>query len=120
MQARLADRKGRFSWSAMPWSKNEALLGLSERADKAEEEGTHDIEKYVLRFLDNPHIDPEERRKMIERWSAIGDDVLRQRAEGEFVTDSILVYPNFSPHVHGYDPADLPQGRSQETGLGLR
>ena len=111
MQARLADRKGRFSWSAMPWSKNEALLGLSERADKAEEEGTHDIEKYVLRFLDNPHIDPEERRKMIERWSAIGDDVLRQRAEGEFVTDSILVYPNFSPHVHGYDPTDLPDGQ---------
>lgn len=111
MQARLADRKGRFCWSAMPWSKNEALIGLSDRADKAEEEGTHDIQKFVLRFLDNLHIDSEERRKMIERWSAIGEDVLRQRAEGEFITDSILVYPNFSPHIHGLDPSELPHGQ---------
>ena len=38
---------------------------------------------------------------MIERWSALGEDVLRQRAEGEFVTDSLLVYPTFNPFVHG-------------------
>jgi len=114
MQARLADRKGRFCWSAMPWSKNEALIGLSDRAEKAEEEGTHNIEKYVLKFLDNVHIDAEERQKMIERWSAIGEDVLRQRSEGEFITDSILVYPTFSPHIHGLDPSELPQGQIPE------
>jgi hypothetical protein len=39
MQARLADRKGRMLWSAMPHSKNDALLGLCERADKEAEEG---------------------------------------------------------------------------------
>lgn len=112
MQARLADRKGVFTWSAMPHSKNDALLGLHERAEKAEEKGdTRDIKKFVLRFLDNPHIDGDEKRKALERWSALGEDVVRQRAEGEFVTDSILVYPNWNPSVHGLYMDKLPEGR---------
>lgn len=112
MQARLADNKGLFCWSAMPHSKNEALIGLNERAEKAEEQGnTGDIKRFVLRFLDNPHIDQDEKRKMIERWSAVGDDVLRQRSEGEFITDSILVYPNWNMGVHGFDRAALPGGQ---------
>lgn len=111
MQARLADRKGLFNWSAMPHSKNEALIGLNERAEKAEEQGSNDIKRFVLRFLDNPHIDTDEKRKAIERWSAIGDDVLRQRSEGEFITDSILVYPNWNPSVHGLLRDGLPNGQ---------
>tara|TARA_B100000073_G_scaffold341500_1_gene342959 strand:+ start:987 stop:2522 length:1536 start_codon:yes stop_codon:yes gene_type:complete len=107
MQARLADRKGRFCWSAMPHSKNEALIGLNERADKTEDEGGGIIKRFVLRFLDNPHIDADEKSKMLERWSALGEDVLRQRAEGEFVTDSLLVYPSFTPYVHGKDIEEL-------------
>ncbi len=109
MQARLADRKGNFNWSAMPHSKNEALIGLNERCEKAEEKGdTSDIRRFVLRFLDNPHIDTDEKRKMIERWSAVGDDVLRQRSEGEFITDSILVYPTWNPSIHGFDASTFP------------
>ncbi len=112
MQARLADRKGLFNWSAMPHSKNEALIGLNERAEKAEEQGnTKDIRRFVFRFLDNPHIDQDEKRKMIERWSAVGDDILRQRSEGEFITDSILVYPNWSPSIHGFDSSIFPGGQ---------
>ncbi len=112
MQARLADRKGLFNWSAMPHSKNEALIGLNERAEKAEEQGnTKDIRRFALRFLDNPHIDQDEKRKAIERWSAIGDDVLRQRSEGEFITDSILVYPNWNPSIHGFLREGLPNGQ---------
>lgn len=113
MQARLADRKGCLAWSAMPHSKNDALLGLSERADTALEAGDkkRDIEKFVLRFLDNPHIDEEEKRKNVERWSALGNDVLRMRSEGEFVTDSILVFPTFTMSVHGYDRASLPHNQ---------
>ena len=110
MQARLSDRKGCFCWSAMPHSKNDALLGLSERADQAEQAGIENpiIKKFTLRFLDNPHIDDEEKRKNIERWSALGDDVVRMRAEGEFVTDSILVYPTFHMSIHGLDREQLP------------
>lgn len=104
MQARLADRKGRFTWSAMPHSKNDALAGLNERARLAEERGGQvDIRRYTLRFLDNPHIDPDEKRKMIERWAAAGEDVLRQRSEGEFNIDSNKVYPSFAMSVHGFD-----------------
>ena len=108
MQARLADGKRVSAWSAMP---HDALLGLSERADKELEERREDptIVRFVLRFLDNPHIDAEEKAKNVERWSALGEDVLRMRAEGEFVTDSVLCYPTFSMHVHGYDRDALPQ-----------
>jgi hypothetical protein len=110
MQARLSDRKGRFVWSAMPWSKNDALLGLCERADKAEEDGVKNpiIKKFVLRFLDNAHIDAEERQKNIERWSALGQDELRMRAEGEFTTESTLMYPTFNASVHMLDRSQLP------------
>lgn len=112
MQARLADRRGRFTWSAMPHSKNEALIGLNERAEKAESIGnTTDIKRFVLRFLDNPHIDADEKRKMLERWAALGEDVLRQRSEGEFMTDSVLVYPSFNMSVHGYNREEMPSGQ---------
>jgi hypothetical protein len=111
MQARLADRKGRLVWSAMPWSKNDALLGLCERADKEEELGNPDpiIKKFVFRFLDNEHIAASEKKKNIERWSALGVDELRMRAEGEFTQDSILMYPSFNVAVHMF-PRDLLPG----------
>jgi hypothetical protein len=113
MQARLSDRKGRFVWSAMPWSRNDALLGLCERADRAEENGDENpiIKKFVLRFLDNAHIDTEERRKNIERWSALGQDELRMRAEGEFTTESTLMYPTFNASVHMLQRNELPGGQ---------
>jgi hypothetical protein len=113
MQARLADRKGRFVWSAMPHSRNDALLGLSERAERAVEEGQANpiISKFTLRFLDNPHIDAEERKKNIERWAALGPEELRMRAEGEFTTESTLMYPSFTPAVHMRSRATLPEAR---------
>lgn len=111
MQARLSDLKGVFTWSAMPHSKNDALLGLSERADKLAEEGVENpsIVRFQLRFLDNPHIDDQEKQKRIEGWAALGEDVLRMRSEGEFISDSILCYPTFAMHVHGYDRSELEQ-----------
>lgn len=112
MQARLADRKGRLLWSAMPHSKNDALLGLCERADREAELGIDppNIKKFVLRFLDNAHIDSKEKEKNIARWSALGVDELRMRAEGEFTQDSILMYPSFNPAVHVLPRAALPDG----------
>jgi len=112
MQARLADRKGRLIWSAMPHSKNDALLGLCERADKEAEEGKPNpaIQKFVLRFLDNQHIDQEEKAKNIARWSSLGVDELRMRAEGEFTQDSILMYPSFNPVVHTLPRSTLEGG----------
>ena len=110
MQARLSDRKGRFVWSAMPHSKNDALLGLCERAEKAVEDGVENpiIKKFTLRFLDNIAIDDEEKRKNIERWAALGPDELRMRSEGEFTNESTLMYPTFNPSVHILSRTELP------------
>ncbi len=110
MQARLADRKGRFVWSAMPHSKNDALLGLYERAEREVELGKESpaIKKFTLRFLDNAHIDSEEKQKNIERWAALGHDELRMRAEGEFTTESTLMYPSFNTAVHILSRQELP------------
>lgn len=113
MQARIVDRKGNFAWSAMPHSTNNALLGLKERAD--EQERIHgkeaSIRQFKLRFLDNPFLDSEEKQKSLDRWAAQGEDVLRMRAEGDFITDSVLVYPNFDMRIHGMDRNDLPDGQ---------
>jgi hypothetical protein len=102
MQARLGDRKGRFVWSAMPHSENDALIGLKDRAIAAEESGDPNpiIRMFILRHLDNPYIDEEEKKKNIERWAAISQEELMKRAEGEFNTGSTLMYPTFNTSVH--------------------
>jgi hypothetical protein len=112
MQARLADRKGRFIWSAMPHSRNDALLGLCERAEREIEQNNPKpiIQKFTLRFLDNAHIDDEEKRKNIERWGSISQEELRMRAEGEFTTESTLMYPTFNRAVHVLPREELPAG----------
>jgi hypothetical protein len=109
-QARLADRKGRFVWSAMPHSKNDALLGLCERAEKEADKPDAIIRKFTFRFLDNEFIDSDEKRKNIERWSALGVDEVRMRAEGEFTTESTLMYPTFNSAVHILQREELPAG----------
>jgi len=113
MQARIVDRKGVLTWSAMPHSTNNALLGLKERAE--EQEHLHgeksEIRHFKLRFLDNAFLDADEKKKSIERWSAVSLDTLRQRAEGDFVVDSVLMYPNFAMDVHGFSLSDLPESR---------
>lgn len=110
MQARIVDRKGVFTWSAMPHSTNNALLGLKERAEEQEQlhGDASQIRHFKLRFLDNQFLDEEEKKKSIERWASVGLDTLRQRAEGDFIVDSILMYPNFSMDIHGHSLSDLP------------
>ena len=111
--ARIVDRRGKFCWSAMPHSTNNALLGLKERADASEEAlgDKSSIRLFRLRFLDNPYLDSQEKKKSIERWAAVGEDVLRMRSEGDFITDSVLVYPTFDMRIHGMDRSELPDGQ---------
>ena len=108
--ARIVDRRGKFCWSAMPHSTNNALLGLKERADASEQAlgDKSTIRQFKLRFLDNPYLDDAEKKKSIERWAAVGEDVLRMRAEGDFITDSVLVYPTFDMRIHGITRDELP------------
>lgn len=117
LQARLVDRRGVFTWSAMPHSTNDALLGLKERAEEQEalygNEST--IRYFKLRFLDNFALDAKEKQKSLERWASVGPDVLRQRAEGDFIVDSVLMYPNFSMPVHGLSRNTLENGQIPST-----
>ena len=107
-QARLSDRKGRLIWSVWPHSRNDALIRMSERAEDQKHDEEPDVHEIVLRFSDNPFIDKKEKDKRIEAWSKIGPEEVRARDKGEFVTDTFLVYPNFTMDVHGI-PGRTPE-----------
>ena len=58
---------------------------------------------------------PEEvKQENIKRWKAKGEDEFRKRALGELVTDSVLMYPNFSKDIHGAVKFDEPRNKVQE------
>jgi len=111
-ESRLSDHRGRMIWSVFPLSKNTALLDMSDRAEKQRDRAHPDVSEIVLKFSDNPYIDADEKRKRLEGWS---DIERRARDEGEFVTDDVLVYPNFSPKVHGLPYSDDPAGDDEVT-----
>jgi hypothetical protein len=98
MEARLSDRKGKMWWCAFPLLKNDALVTLSERAEKQQGRENPDVAEFILTYSDNPHIDPDEKRKRIEGWS---ETERRARDLGEYVTDSVLMYPTFKKETHG-------------------
>jgi len=97
-QARLSDRKGHLIWAAFPYSKNNALVEMSDRAKEQADRENPDITETVLKFSDNPFMDTDEVRKRREGWS---DEERRARDEGEFITDTFLIYPNYSENLHG-------------------
>lgn len=102
-QARLSDTKGRIVWSTMPREDNGAMMLVSRRAAEQREEVDNgdrdkaDVEELRLVFSDNPYIDDDEKRKRLEGWS---DEDRRRRDLGEYVTDSILIYPQFNRSLH--------------------
>lgn len=108
-QARLSKYKGRLWWSAWPKSSNYALLNLSRRAQKQAARERPDVHEIVLRFSSNPFIDDDEKRKRIDGWAEEGSDVVRSRDLGDFLTDTVAMYPSFSRAVHGLPREDAAQ-----------
>lgn len=108
-QARLSDRKGKLIWSVWPHSKNDALIQMSERATEQNNLDSPDVHEIVLKFSDNPYIDQDEKRKRIEAWQKKGADEVRARDQGEFVLDTMLMYPNFNIDDHGTPMEDPSQ-----------
>ena len=100
-QARLSDVKGRLIWSAWPWSDNDALALMSQRAEDESKLEKPDVSEIVLKFSKNPYMPPEEVVKRRKAWAAEGDGTLRARDAGEFLTGLTLVFPNFDIDVHG-------------------
>ena len=96
-QARLIDKRGRLIWSAFPHSKNEALVRMSERAKEQEGEPSPSVFEILLRQSHNPFLPAEAVKERLEAWS---EDERRARDLGEFLTDTVAMYPNFSKHLH--------------------
>jgi len=116
-QARLSDRKGRIVWSTIPES-NPVLANTHERAvrqkteivEKSRQKVTVDFT--VLDFMDNPHIDDEEKDK---RWEGFSEEDRRKRIRGEFVFDDLKIYPAFHRDIHRaiYANEELDDGVSK-------
>lgn len=100
-QSRLSDVKGKLIWSAWPWSDNEALILMSRRAEQELKSEKPDVFESVLQFSKNPHIPEDEIRKRLKGWRAAGEDVVRARDAGEFLTGRSLVFPGFNIALHG-------------------
>lgn len=105
MLARLSIRKGLLRWTALPLFDNDTLPRIVERGDdeaEAHQRGGPKPTTEVVRatIYDNPYITEETREENIKRWRAEGEDVYRQRALGELITDTVRMYPTFSRSVH--------------------
>lgn len=111
-QGRLIDRGGRFIWTAFPWARNDALVEMSERAQKVADNPNADIREFQLFMSENPYLDPDEIRKAQDRWEAAGSDVLAARDRGEFPHDKVRMYPEFRKDVHGISDDFFPVGHA--------
>lgn len=102
-QARLARWSGYLIWSSWPRTANPALVKMKDRADEqaTRPSAERNVEYFRYRFSENPYLPPESKRITLEGWAAEGEEVIRARDLGEFVTDTILMYPHYSEHVHG-------------------
>lgn len=107
-ESRLSDERGRLIWSAFPHSDNYALHDLSIRADKERDEGRKVPVCYelVIRQQDNPYIPADQ---IAARKEGMSEDEWRARNGGEFLHDTVNVFPMFDSDRH-LTPAKTPEG----------
>lgn len=100
---RLLDKRGRLVWSTKSYAGNSVMMELTEKAAiQAEEvsDGVRDRQHIVeirLSTHSNPFIEEEAKKEATESLSA-GE--LANRMEGDYETDSALIYPYFSKRIH--------------------
>jgi hypothetical protein len=116
MKSRLIMEEGRLIWSVLPHGKNDMLQKMVERAE--DEEGKENPQTVVIRatVFDNPYMPAAGREEAIRTWKSAGDDVYRQRALGELVLDSLMMYPEFSKALHNATKP-LPKGDDEGEGV---
>jgi len=103
-------------WTAYPHNANDALHTMSQRAEDEAGEEHPEIEEFRGTYSGNPHISEEIKRKQLRMWEQQGGpEELQARDQGEFITESVLIFPNFSIHRHGMDPRRLPSGAVPHT-----
>lgn len=108
-QSRLSDVKGRIIWTSWPDAETPALLRLYRRAcDQRDEVGRgvrkkQDVVNFIFRAAKSPFTDAEEKRKRLEGWN---ESEQLARDSGEFVTHTIMAYPEFNRRYHVVDYGD--------------
>lgn len=107
-QGRLIDTKGRLIWTAFPWARNDALVEMSERAQKLADQPEAAIREWQLFMSENPYLEPDAKKDALDGWAAAGNDVLAARDRGEFPHDKVRMYPEFRKDVHGISEDFFP------------
>lgn len=100
MILRLLDLNGKLMWSAFPNTKrNDILVTLSQRAIETSDNPNADIKEVHFPMGENKHIEAESKRR-VRSILSMDEDQMKIRDEGEFLTDSHLMYPMYNKHIH--------------------
>lgn len=105
-QSRISDRKGKIIWTSWPDAETPALLRLYRRCCDQRDEVERGVRKkpdvvnFIFRASKSPFTDADEKRKRIEGWN---ESEQLARDSGEFVTHTIMAYPEFSRRYHVVD-----------------
>jgi len=103
MLARLSmQEKGRLIWTAMPQSKNDAMVNLVNRARQEEEDEDPRPSAKVFKatIFDNIYLPESVIEQNVKAWKAEGEEVYLRRAKGEMILDHRQMYPTFARIVH--------------------
>lgn len=96
-QDRLTDEQGWFLWSVWPHVKNEALLGLIDRAEFDAYSTDPKIKSFQLIMTDNPYLASEGKEQALARMGS--DEEIARRNRGELLINSLNMY-NFDSDIH--------------------
>jgi len=118
---RVAMTKGFIRWTALPHSKNDDILNMMQRAEDQQNMEHPTTVCIRATMFDNPYYPKESRDANLRIWAAQGEDVVRKRAYGELVLDSVMMYPTFSKWTHNivtddHESEAIPQKLWREAG----
>ncbi len=114
---RLIDHRGKLTWAAFPHNANQALMKMHHRAEEQKGRVKPDIEEWVLRSRDNKHLPQDELRRTNEGQS---EAEVRARDLGEFVLDTVQMFPTFHKEVHCVVSEEAARERGLKLDLVLR
>lgn len=97
-QDRLTDEEGWFLWSVWPHMKNEALLGLLDRAEIDEYSDNPQIQAFQLEMTANPYLTDKGKEQSLGRMGS--EEEIARRNRGELLIDTLSMY-SFDSNVHG-------------------
>lgn len=112
--ARTMDLEGCILWTANPKGQNDALQKWVEEAEADKGKKKPAVEVFRLNSMDNKFLPLKSRKLRMSLWLREGEEVARARNTGDFVMDSLLLYPEFSMERHGVpnvlDPGCMDRG----------